>query len=377
MIQVPRLYHVYKKMGVVESMGQLLKNVFQPVFDALKEPEKHEDLYLLLHQITGWDSVDDESIVSKYTSEGGDLPPPDEYTSPNNPPYSYWAFYMYANIKCLNQFMVLRGHNPLRFRPHCGEAGSLSHLASMFLCADGINHGILLRKCPVLRYLYYMQQIGLALSPLSNNALFMDIGKSPFRSFFLGGMNVSLSTDDPLMFHFTDEPLLEEYSVCAHLWSLSPVDMCEIARMSVLQSGFEPQYKRHWLSDSMGVDLSTTNLSRTNVSNIRLLFRFETLENERKFLTDIISLRSDGVIVSRPGASDFLPRTLRWLGEGTDEGGWLSPASARAGGGAGARRVSGGWSSSQGEEEEERGGAVASEVVQFDLVDLPEANESK
>eukprot|EP00923_Selenidium_pygospionis_P052295 GHVN01090452.1.p1 GENE.GHVN01090452.1~~GHVN01090452.1.p1 ORF type:complete len:203 (+),score=24.98 GHVN01090452.1:359-967(+) len=52
MIQVPRLYHVYKKMGVVESMGQLLKNVFQPVFDALKEPEKHEDLYLLLHQVS-------------------------------------------------------------------------------------------------------------------------------------------------------------------------------------------------------------------------------------------------------------------------------------------------------------------------------------
>lgn len=26
---------------------------------------------------------------------------------------------------------------------------------------------------------------------------------------------MSLSTDDPLMFHFTDEPLLEEYSIAA------------------------------------------------------------------------------------------------------------------------------------------------------------------
>jgi AMP deaminase len=49
------------------------------------------------------------------------------------------------------------------------------------------------------------------------------------------------------MFHFTKEPLMEEYSVAAQLWHLSNVDLCEIARMSVLQSGWEPIFKEHFL----------------------------------------------------------------------------------------------------------------------------------
>jgi AMP deaminase len=31
------------------------------------------------------------------------------------------------------------------------------------------------------------------------------------------GLNVSLSTDDPLQFHFTREALIEEYSVAAQV----------------------------------------------------------------------------------------------------------------------------------------------------------------
>jgi len=47
------------------------------------------------------------------------------------------------------------------------------------------------------------------MSPLSNNALFVDYHKNPFHKFFERGLNVSLSTDDPLQFHFTREPLME------------------------------------------------------------------------------------------------------------------------------------------------------------------------
>lgn len=32
---------------------------------------------------------------------------------------------------------------------------------------------------------------------------------------------------------------MEEYSIAAQVWKLSSCDMCEIARNSVLQSGFE------------------------------------------------------------------------------------------------------------------------------------------
>ena len=35
------------------------------------------------------------------------------------------------------------------------------------------------------------------------------------------------------------EPLMEEYSIATQVWKLSPCDMCELARNSVLMSGFE------------------------------------------------------------------------------------------------------------------------------------------
>lgn len=88
-------------------------------------------------------------------------------------------------------------------RPHAGEAGDTDHLTATFLTSHSISHGILLRKVPALQYLFYLKQIGLAMSPLSNNALFLTYERNPLPDFFKTGLNVSLSTDDPLQFHFT------------------------------------------------------------------------------------------------------------------------------------------------------------------------------
>lgn len=149
-----------------------------------------------------------------------------------------------------------------------------------------------------------LYQIGLAMSPLSNNSLFLDYHRNPFPMFFQRGLNVSLSTDDPLQIHLTKEPLVEEYSIAAsvlptspsfflydfpfthaawdlcamlcsthlanthwyiiwwitaapmpkgmrdsrpfwlfQLWKLSSCDLCEIARNSVYQSGFSHALK--------------------------------------------------------------------------------------------------------------------------------------
>ncbi len=41
----------------------------------------------------------------------------------------------------------------------------------------------------------------------------MEYADNPFNEFFKVGLNVSLSTDDPMQFHRTEEPLLEEYKV--------------------------------------------------------------------------------------------------------------------------------------------------------------------
>lgn len=84
--------------------------------------------------------------------------------------------------------------------------------------------------------IYY--QIGLAMSPLSNNSLFLDYHKNPLPMFFLRGLNVSLSTDDPLQIHLTKEPLVEEYSIAASVstkilsLSLSPSDNFDSALAS-------------------------------------------------------------------------------------------------------------------------------------------------
>jgi len=173
----------------------------------------------------------------------------------------------------------------LVFRPHCGEAGDTDHLTSAFLTSHSISHGILLRKVPALQYLFYLKQIGIAMSPLSNNALFLTYERNHLPDFFNTGLNVSLSTDDPLQFHFTKvdskfnsqiPPLLTEglilrnrcwkniawplmsgtilllsvelrRSLILQILKLPQSSLAELARNSVIQSGFEMEIKRHWL----------------------------------------------------------------------------------------------------------------------------------
>ena len=63
--------------------------------------------------------------------------------------------------------------------------------------------------------------MGIAMSPLSNNSLFLDYNRSPLPDYLQRGLNISISTDDPLQFHFTKEPLMEEYSIAAQVLSCS------------------------------------------------------------------------------------------------------------------------------------------------------------
>lgn len=58
-------------------------------------------------------------------------------------------------------------------------------------------------QSPVLQYLYYLAQVPIAMSPLSNNSLFLEYSKNPLREFLQKGLCVSLSTDDPMQFHYT------------------------------------------------------------------------------------------------------------------------------------------------------------------------------
>jgi AMP deaminase len=115
------------------------------------------------------------------------------------------------------------------------------------------------------------------MSPLSNNALFLAYERNPFLQYFRRGLNVSLSSDDPLQFAFTKEPLIEEYAVAAQIYKLTAVDMCELAKHSVVQSGFEHSVKQRWLGQNFHLPgVAGNDMAKVNVPNIREAFRHET-----------------------------------------------------------------------------------------------------
>lgn len=283
LIQLPRLYNVYKGMGIVTSFQDMLDNIFNPLFEVTIDPSSHPQLHVFLKQVVGFDMVDDESKPERRPTKH--MPTPAQWTNAFNPAFSYYAYYCYANLYTLNKLRESKGMTTIRFRPHCGEAGDIDHLAATFLVTHNIAHGNNLRKSPGLQYLYYLAQIGLAMSPLSNNSLFLDYHRNPFPMFFARGLNVSLSTDDPLQIHLTKEPLVEEYSVAAQVWKLSPCDLCEIARNSVYQSGFSHACKSHWVGSSYFIRGPEGNdIHRTNVPHLRVEFRHEVWKEEMQFV---------------------------------------------------------------------------------------------
>lgn len=279
LIQVPRLFDVYKSTGLMTNFEQVIVNLFQPLFEVTKDPSSHPKLHIFLQRVIGFDCVDDESKPERRLYKK--FPVPKIWDSKQNPPYSYWIYYLFSNMASLNVWRKQRGFNTFVLRPHCGEAGDTDHLAAAVLCCHSISHGLLLRKVPLLQYIFYLEQIGVAMSPLSNNALFLAYERNPFLSYFKRGLNVSLSTDDPLQFAFTKEPLIEEYSVAAQIYKLSAVDMCELAKNSVKQSGFEHAVKQRWLGQDYHLPgVKGNTMAKSNVPNIREGFRHETLQQE-------------------------------------------------------------------------------------------------
>ncbi|XP_025418247.1 AMP deaminase 2 isoform X3 [Sipha flava] len=280
LVQIPRVFDIFKSNNILDNFQQLLDNVFLPLFEATNDPNSHPDLHRFLQHVVGFDSVDDESKPENPFVDQN-VPKPAQWTETDNPPYAYYQYYMYANMTVLNHLRIKQGFNTFVLRPHCGEAGAVQHLVCGFMMAENISHGLLLRKVPVLQYLYYVAQIGIAMSPLSNNSLFLNYHRNPLPEYLARGLVISLSTDDPLQFHFTKEPLMEEYSIAAQVWKLSSCDMSELARNSVIMSGFPHRIKQYWLGPNYTKEgVAGNDISRTNVPDIRVAYRNETLLDE-------------------------------------------------------------------------------------------------
>merc|ERR1711964_411942 len=282
MIQLPRIFHIHKKYGKVNNFKEMLQNIFKPLFEATLDPNGEADpdnkiIADFLLKIVAFDSVDNENKPDKLVTRKR---LPKDWTKQDPPPYSYYAYYFWANLYQLNALRATLGLNTFKTRPHCGESGDTHHLATMFLLADGINHGIKLALEPSIQYLYYLTQIGISVSPLSNNALFMKIEENPFYNFLERGLNVTLSTDDPLQFHTcnTSNALMEEYVVAKATWSLTLTDLAEITRNSVLQSGFSHRKKQEYIGNHYRIGGVVGNEEgKTGIPKCRSAFRSETL----------------------------------------------------------------------------------------------------
>jgi AMP deaminase len=272
-VQLPRVFDFLNKTGVVQNFEQYLNNIFQPLFEVTLDPKSHPELFEFLKDVSSFDSCDDESSFEEAIKNTT----PKNWTK-GNPCYAYYMYFTYANIYSLNLLRQSKGLETFYFRPHAGESGSRDHLYDCYLVAQSINHGIELHRTSSLQYLYYLDQIGLSVSPLSNNALFLKYSANPFYEFFKRGFNVTLSTDDPLQFHSTEQPLIEEYSCASQIWKLTSVDLSEIAKNSVIQSGFDQSKKREWLGDEYESGINIIN--KTNIPQIRCLFRKDTYDNE-------------------------------------------------------------------------------------------------
>ena len=106
LIQVPRLYDVYKANGSIQtfedivtskllsecvasqSRNLLYLDVFGPLFEVTKEPSSHPELHVFLQRVVGFDTVDDESKVERQVHRK--FPYPRLWDAKESPPYSYW-----------------------------------------------------------------------------------------------------------------------------------------------------------------------------------------------------------------------------------------------------------------------------------------------
>ncbi|CAI6354608.1 unnamed protein product [Macrosiphum euphorbiae] len=263
LVQIPRLFDIFRSNNILDNFQQLLDNVFLPLFEATNDPNSHPDLHRFLQHVVGFDSVDDESKPENPFVDR-EVPKPAQWRETDNPPYAYYQYYMYANMTVLNHLRIKQGFNTFVLRPHCGEAGAVQHLKSactsilVLCCPNWYSHVTFVKQFMVLNY-----------------------HRNPLPEYLARGLVISLSTDDPLQFHFTKEPLMEEYSIAAQVWKLSACDMSELARNSVLMSGFPHRIKQYWLGPNYTKEgVAGNDISRTNVPDIRVAYRNETLLDE-------------------------------------------------------------------------------------------------
>ena len=94
----------------------------------------------------------------------------------------------------------------------------------------------------------------------------------------------------------SDDALLEEYSVARATFDLSMTDISEIARNSVLQSGFEEEWKQRWLGKDYKKGVTHCDENKTHVPLIRAKYRSEHLALEHMLVSLIAAGKGNDVL---------------------------------------------------------------------------------
>ena len=79
----------------------------RPLFEVTVDPSSHPALHHFLQLVVGFDMVDDESKPERRPSKH--MRAPEEWDVPHNPAFSYYAYYVYANLYTLNHFASAKG----------------------------------------------------------------------------------------------------------------------------------------------------------------------------------------------------------------------------------------------------------------------------
>lgn len=171
---------------------------------------------------------DEDKVIANFCRWGLVYEDKKTGVSKIEPPISMHLFVLAANVRRVNLAVSEEKGKFTNFKPitvsgHAGETNyceraSLSHLATSFLLSSFVSHGVDLMFSKPAQYLFYLTQIPLMITPISNlNLFFADPSRHPMAMFFELGLHVILGTDDAAVFPEFDhvESALEREYICA------------------------------------------------------------------------------------------------------------------------------------------------------------------
>jgi AMP deaminase len=95
--------------------------------------------------------------------------------------------------------------------------------------------------------------------------------------------------------------------VATHIYKMPQSALAELARNSVIQSGFEMEIKRHWLGQHWYLPGAAGNdIHKTNLPDIRLKYRHQTLLDELNLVRGNSAGPESGEAMALPTAERLL-----------------------------------------------------------------------